>query len=566
MNTNLFCNKKNICKLLNCTNDNKCCSSIHWKYNYLYGGGEIKWKFLQHNGPLFPPEYQSHNIPIIIDSKKYILPNNSEEYATIYSKYLDTEYIKSNIFKKNFWKDFKLTLPQNILLKVKSIDDIDFSLIYDYLMKEKENKKMLSKEEKEIIKKQQDEYEKPYKYCIIDGIQQNVSNYKIEPPSIFLGRGNHPKTGTIKKRIYPEDVIINLSKDAIIPDPNLQNHTWGKIINDTSVIWLASWKDTIKKKNKYIFTSFDSYFKSKSDEEKFNLAKKLKKKINIIRETYYNEFNNPDIKKRQLATALYLIDNLALRVGNSKDTKEDSDTVGVTSLRVEHINFLDNNIIKLDFLGKDSIRYCKKISLHSNVYENLKIMCSNKNKKDEIFDRITPNSLNEYLNSFLKGLTSKVWRTYNASFEFQKELNKIKEDKLINMEESEKLNYLIAMFIQANTSIALLCNHQKNVKNTNNNTINKLKIRLKELIKKKKIYKGDKLKKLINNINLLKIKINTKQKMSNVSNETSKNNYIDPRIMFAFIKKFKIPPEKILSQKSIKRFEWASSVDEKYKF
>jgi hypothetical protein len=56
MNTNLFCNKKNICKLLNCRNDNKCCSSIHWKYNYLYGGGEIKWKFLQHNGPLFPPE------------------------------------------------------------------------------------------------------------------------------------------------------------------------------------------------------------------------------------------------------------------------------------------------------------------------------------------------------------------------------------------------------------------------------------------------------------------------------------------------------------------------------
>ena len=54
--------------------------------------------------------------------------------------------------------------------------------------------------------------------------------------------------------------------------------------------------------------------------------------------------------------------------------------------------------------------------------------------------------------------------------------------------------------------------------------------------------------------------------MSNVSNETSKNNYIDPRIMFAFIKKFKIPPEKILSQKSIKRFEWAHSVDENYKF
>ena len=61
-------------------------------------------------------------------------------------------------------------------------------------------------------------------------------------------------------------------------------------------------------------------------------------------------------KNRQLATALYFIDNLALRVGGSKDTKEEADTVGVTSLRVEHIENLDNNQIKLDFLGKDSVR------------------------------------------------------------------------------------------------------------------------------------------------------------------------------------------------------------------
>ena len=38
----------------------------------------------------------------------------------------------------------------------------------------------------------------------------------------------------------PEDVTINLSKDAKIPEPNMKNHKWGEIIHDQSVIWLAS--------------------------------------------------------------------------------------------------------------------------------------------------------------------------------------------------------------------------------------------------------------------------------------------------------------------------------------
>ena len=55
--------------------------------------------------------------------------------------------------------------------------------------------------------------------------------------------------------------------------------------------------------------------------------------------------------------ATYLIDTLALRAGNEKDSEEEADTVGCCSLRVEHIEILPNNQIKLDFLGKDSMRY-----------------------------------------------------------------------------------------------------------------------------------------------------------------------------------------------------------------
>ncbi len=56
---------------------------------------------------------------------------------------------------------------------------------------------------------------------------------------------------------------------------------------------------------------------------------------------------------RQRATALHLIDKLALRCGNEKDTDEEADTVGCCSLRVEHIELKDDNVVKFDFLGKD---------------------------------------------------------------------------------------------------------------------------------------------------------------------------------------------------------------------
>jgi len=530
------------------------------------GGGKPQWTVLIHNGPMFPQKYKSHKIPVIINNKEIVLPEQAEEYATMYAKFIDTEYLKNNTFKKNFWKDFKPTLPKE--LNINNIDDIDFTLINKYLIKEKENKLSLSKEEKEESKKKENEIEEPYKFCIIDGVQQQVGNFKIEPPGIFLGRGTHPKIGRIKKRIVPEDVIINLSKDAIVPI--IKDHKWAKVIHDQSVIWLVSWKEEITGKNKYIFTSLDSFFKSKSDETKFDLARQLKKKANTIRDNYEKQLSNENPKNRQLSTALYLIDHLSLRVGGNKDTKEEADTVGVTSLRVEHMTLLENNMIKLDFLGKDSVRYCKKITVHQQIYKNLKEFIDLKNKKDNLFNLITPTILNDYLNSIMTGLTAKVWRTYNASSLFQKEIDKIKQEQISNIDPNEKLNYLIAMFNQANTAVALLCNHQKSTNTSMDVYLEKINDNIKELLKKKKGYLEKKSKKNVDKINIkikaMKLKKDTKVKMKNVSLGTSKNNYIDPRIIFAFIKKFDIPPEKLFTKVLLKRFEWASKVDTKFKF
>ena len=170
----------------------------------------------------------------------------------------------------------------------------------------------------------------------------------------------------------------------------------------------------------------------------------------------------------------------------------------------------------------------------------------------------------------MEGLTAKVWRTYNASLLFQKELDKIREDKISEINPDERLNFLISMFHQANTSVALLCNHQKSVSKGLDEQIDKINNRIKQLEKKKLKYKekknSEKLDNLKSKIKIYKLKKDTKLKMKNVSLSTSKNNYIDPRIIYAFINKYNIPPEEIFTQKLISRFKWASSVDKDYRF
>lgn len=64
-------------------------------------------------------------------------------------------------------------------------------------------------------------------------------------------------------------------------------------------------------------------------------------------------------------------------------------------------------------------------------------------------------TLNKYLNEQMKGLTAKVFRTYNASWTFQQQLKNTPRNGTV----AEK----IAAYNTANRQVAILCNHQKTV-------------------------------------------------------------------------------------------------------
>lgn len=534
--------------------------------NQVGGKGKKLWTTLSHNGLLFPAEYVKHNVPLIYDGNPIILDIKSEEVATLYAKYLESDYIKSKVFNKNFWKDFKSYI-KNIPI-IKEFDKCDFSKIRDHILKEKENQMILSKEEKQQAKERRAKEEEKYRKALIDGKEELVGNFRVEPPGIFIGRGCHPKLGKIKPRIYPEDITINIGKGEVYPTADIEGvkHSWKKVVHNKEVKWLASWLDSISGKTKYVWLGSQSSFKADSDIKKFDLARKLGKKIKSIREVNEDKMVNGNNKEKQISIALYFIENLALRVGNEKG-EDEADTVGVTSLRVEHISLGESNTITLDFLGKDSVRYVKKINVNDKVYHNLKSFTDNKDKGDNLFDLIKSNDLNKYLQGFMKNLTAKVFRTFNASHLFQKELSKAGRKYDDEADDINKINMLLDEYNKANAKVALLCNHQKKITGSFNEQISKISKQIKDLkIKYKNETNKDKKSKIIKKINLLKSKKIVKTELKGVSLGTSKTNYIDPRITISFMKKHKIPIDKLFSKALQDKFWWAFDVDENFKF
>lgn len=177
---------------------------------------------------------------------------------------------------------------------------------------------------------------------------------------------------------------------------------------------------------------------------------------------------------RQRATAMYLIDKFALRAGNEKGDDE-ADTVGCCSLKFEHVTLKPPNTVIFDFLGKDSIRYYDEVEVDLQVFKNLKIFKkAPKGEGDEIFDRLTvciqpwvlleksswlmyfkTTTLNKHLSSYMKGLTAKVFRTYNASYTMANLLKDMKPHGNI----AEKMKD----YNDANRKVAILCNHKRTV-------------------------------------------------------------------------------------------------------
>ena len=245
----------------------------------------INWLTLEHAGISFPPPYVRHGVPLLYDEQPTVLPAELEEIATFYAAMpedgpqLGDAKVRPT-FQKNFFKDFSEALgPGHVIQK---FSKCDFSRIREHVNLERSLKKAATQHEKEVKKAESERSALKRGYALVDGRLEKMGNFNMEPPGLFRGRGNHPKTGELKKRTFSESVGINLSDDKPVPKTELQGHSWQEVRHDPSVTWLCSWNENVQGMNKYVMLAASSSFKGKSDMQKYGKAIQLKHCIHKV--------------------------------------------------------------------------------------------------------------------------------------------------------------------------------------------------------------------------------------------------------------------------------------------
>src|SRR6266700_3812229 len=512
----------------------------------------MKWKQLVHNGVAFPPPYSPKRLQIIINGETVPLSPDAEELAYAWGKKRTTPYVQDPVFQTNFLSDFSKLLPAKFS-NVK-YSEIDFTPVYEYQQKEelskadKDLRKKLAAQRKDLRLQLKDKYG----YAIVDGTKTEFANYMVEPPSIFMGRGSHPMRGRWKPRVFPEDVVLNLSEDTPVPQPPVPGN-WKSIAHDHDSIWLAYWVDKLSQVRKYVWPSDISDLRQERDKMKYDNAKKLRRRLSDVREFIEKNLRSPDVKVRKLATVSYLIDNLAMRVGDEKE-EDEADTVGASTLRVEHLNFLPHGV-EFDFLGKDSVRWQKILKVdgtNTPIRKNLQEFSEGKGPEDLVFDGITSQHVNRFLNKAMRGLTAKVFRTHHATETVQIYLRRHNSFK---PEESPYVKLHHARV--ANLEAAIRCNHKRTPPKTWEGSLLKKQQRLDELTTKK--VETDKQKmRLEERIRKLKLDVDLQKRTRDYNLNTSLRNYIDPRVYKSWANKAEYDWKGIYPKTLQRKFLWAS--------
>jgi DNA topoisomerase-1 len=431
-------------------------------------GDERRWETLEHNGVCFPPPYVQKHVPIEYDGVELKLSIDEEEVAFFWAEMRESDHTNKPTFKENFFKDFKRLLDKNRGKgnhPVKNMGMISFDKMWLHVVADKAAKLARSSDEKKALTAQRKLDQAPYNHCIWDGRRQATSSFQVEPPGLFRGRGEHPMAGKVKSRIYPEDVTLNLGETAPVP-PAPAGHKWGGVEHNHKATWLTKFEDTVNGESKYMQLAPSGDLKGMSDRDKFEKARKLATNIDAIRADYRKSWLAAgQITRQQQGVCAYFVDKLALRVGGEKDTDAEADTVGVCSLKRSHVQCLADNILRFDFLGKDSIQYLNEVAVDPVVHQLIAkfqtINHEDQNKvppaQRDLFVYVKPDQLNKYFKNFQDDLTAKVFRTYNASKTLQDYFKANKLPKSATLD--EKLVY----FNKANTDVAVLCNHQRSV-------------------------------------------------------------------------------------------------------
>ena len=501
------------------------------------------WRTLVHNGVNFPEQYTARGLSTPVRGRPAPLTPLGEEMAFHLAKKRETAYIKDKVFTSNFMKDFMEELPA--WCRGARFEELDFSEFFRQAEREKAEKEAMSmqrkKEQAAVRKERKDELRHKYGRAILDGKEVEIANWMVEPPGLFMGRGQHPMRGRWKPRVSQSDVVLNLDESAPTPAGD-----WKKVVNDHDSMWMAKWVDQLTGKEKYVWLHESSPLQQSRNQAKYDNAQKVGRNLGKIQTRIEKWLDSKSEVERQVATVCYLIDRLGMRVGDEKD-EDEADTVGATTLRVEHVKLVGREV-EFDFLGKDSVPWRKRIVPSPAVIMNLERLTKGKRPEAEVFHNVSSSMVNEFLSSIVPGVTAKVFRTHHATAKTEEALRS--RDVSIS-DELDKIYHAK----EANLKAAEFCNHQRTPPKTWQQSLDNKKLKLQEA--KARGRSAQELRKM-------EMEIDFYQRTKNYNLNTSVKNYIDPRVYKAWCDHVGLEWARIYSKSLQRKFSWAARTQRKW--
>lgn len=334
---------------------------------------------------------------------------------------------------------------------------------------------------------------------------------------------------------------------------------WQKIVWVPKGLWTASWKSPLDGKMKYVWFSAATKVRQEKEQKKFALASQLGAQMNKLEEFINKQLSVYNIERRKLATVVYLIKTLAIRVG---DEKNELGTVGCTTLKAENIK-INSNKVHLSFTGKDFVKWERDLEVPEEIEKNL-VEFIKRAGDDFLFKGLNSNKVSSFLREVIPGLSAKVFRTYIAGVVWdgnaKENLNLIAPGtsiplkkylfKMTNLAVAQKLNHKRALpknYLERLEEKGRKCREEKEKlltigKKTIKRVDDKLESRFqKQQAKVEKLYTDYEIMRLTGEWNL----------------STSLQSYIDPNKVIEFTKKAGLKIDDVYTKSLKEKYSWA---------
>lgn len=434
---------------------------------------------------------------------------------------------------------------------------------------------------KEANKKRSEERKAKYGTALVNGVEEPLQSFILEPEGIYQGRPGSPDTGLWKEATKLEEVVVNSAGKCpkLIVDDKEMDYDF-EMSFDPKAHYAAAYpirigvpgkKPTIQHMGHIMFGA-NSSVKKEGQAKKYDAADNLmKESANLIKDLLDGLRKDPTSTK----VAIYCLFFKGIRIGHKTETR--NGTKGLLTLEWGKDVTRVGNKIHFDFYGKDSVHDVSDLECDKDIADAIESVWSKDGKlktdktKIEAWVKTRANIV----------FTPKLSRTMVAA--------KVMTDALAAVEQKYNLNAFSPVplkklaFQEANMAVAHQLNHQKGVSKAAEakrqakfaETKDKLKEReakakeltkkrqakIKELKKAKKEGWQEKVAKLEEMIaksafrtDIAEKNANFKEAEANFTASTSKASYIDPAIISDWCKKIALPLDKVYSKTQLNQF------------